>query len=138
MSTRARSTAAGRATWDTRSIGDPADIEKLAALLVKSERPAVLLGWQVWASRGHAEAIEFVRKLNLPAYLNGASRGLLPPGDPHHFNRTRGDAFKAADLILIVGTPFDFRMGYGKRLGLDAAVVQIDQDYRTVGKNRDL
>ncbi len=41
-------------------------------------------------------------------------------------------------MILIVGTPFDFRMGYGKRLCQDATVVQIDMDYRTVGKNRDV
>lgn len=39
---------------------------------------------------------------------------------------------------MIVGTPFDFRMGYGKRLSPDATVVQIDLDYRTVGKNRDI
>jgi acetolactate synthase-1/2/3 large subunit len=135
---KARIPKAGAYRVSTRSIGDPDDIEKLAALLVKSERPAVLLGSQVWASRGHEEAIEFVRKLAIPAYFNGASRGLLPPGDPHHFDRTRSDAFDKADLILIVGTPFDFRMGYGKRLGRDAAVVQIDQDYRTVGKNRDI
>ena len=36
-----------------KSIGDPADIEKLADILVKAERPAVLLGQQVWSSRGH-------------------------------------------------------------------------------------
>jgi acetolactate synthase-1/2/3 large subunit len=29
-------------------------------------------------------------------------------------------------------------MGYGKRLRADATVVQIDMDYRTVGKNRDI
>ncbi len=63
---------------------------------------------------------------------------MLPPGDPHHFHRTRGDAFKEADLIIIVGTPFDFRMGYGKRLRAEATVVQIDMDYKTVGKNRDV
>ena len=45
-------------------------------------------------------------------------------------------AFDKADVIVIVGTPFDFRMGYGKRLGAGATVVQIDMDYRTVGKNR--
>jgi acetolactate synthase I/II/III large subunit len=39
---------------------------------------------------------------------------------------------------VIVGTPFDFRMGYGRRLRADATVVQIDLDYRTVGKNRDI
>ena len=73
----------------TRSIGDPADIEKLADLLVNAERPCILLGTQVWTCRGHEEAIELVRELNIPAYFNGSGRGLLPPGDPHHFNRTR-------------------------------------------------
>ena len=47
-------------------------------------------------------------------------------------------AFDQADVIVIVGTPFDFRMGYGQRLRADATVVQIDMDYRTVGKNRDI
>ncbi len=128
----------GRYRASTKSIGDPADIETLADLLVQSERPAILLGTQVWTCRGHEAAIALLRGLNIPAYMNGASRGLLPPGDPHYFHRTRGDAFKEADVIIIVGTPFDFRMGYGKRLRADAAVVHIDMDYRTVGKNRDV
>jgi acetolactate synthase-1/2/3 large subunit len=122
----------------TRAAGDPADIEKLADLLVSSERPVILLGTQVWTVRGHDAAIELVRALDVPAYFNGAARGLLPPGDPHHFDRTRREGFADADVIVIVGTPFDFRMGYGKRLGRDAKVVQIDLDYRTVGKNRDI
>ncbi|NIP46680.1 MAG: thiamine pyrophosphate-binding protein [Gammaproteobacteria bacterium] len=122
----------------THSLGDPADIEKLADILVNSERPAILLGSQVWTARGHEQAVELVRTLNIPAYFNGSGRGLLPPGDPHHFHRTRRDAFNKADVIVIVGTPFDFRMGYGKRLRTEATVVQIDMDYRTVGKNRDV
>jgi len=121
-----------------RSIGDPADIEKLADILINSERPAVLMGQQVWACRGHEEAISFVRALDIPVYFNGASRGMLPQGDPHHFDRTRSDAFKNADVILIVGTPFDFRMGYGKRISDKAILVQIDLSYATVGKNRDI
>ena len=121
-----------------KSIGDPADIDNLADILVKAERPAVLLGQQVWSSRGHEAAISFVRALDIPAYMNGASRGMLPQSDPHHFDRTRSDAFKNADVILIVGTPFDFRMGYGKRISKEATLVQIDQSYATVGKNRDI
>lgn len=39
---------------------------------------------------------------------------------------------------MIVGTPFDFRMGYGKRISKELKLVQIDMDYRTVGKNRDI
>lgn len=120
-----------------KQIGDPADIEKLADILVNAERPAILLGQQVWAARGHEEAIALLRGLDIPGYFNGASRGLLPPGDPHHFDRTRSLAFSKADVIVIVGTPFDFRMGYGKRISVPT-LVQIDQDYRTVGKNRDV
>ncbi len=128
----------GKYRASARSIGDPADIEKLADILVKAQRPAVLFGQQVWTSQSHHEAISFVRALDIPAYMNGASRGMLPQEDPHHFDRTRSDAFKNADVILIVGTPFDFRMGYGKRISNEATLVQIDLDYSTVGKNRDI
>jgi thiamine pyrophosphate-dependent acetolactate synthase large subunit-like protein len=129
---------AGHYRASTKSIGDPADVERLADILVKAERPCVLLGTQVWTCRGAEAAAEFVRTLNIPAFMNGAARGTLAPGDPHHFHQTRRHAFKEADVIVIVGTPFDFRMGYGKRLSQDATVVQIDMDYRTVGKNRDV
>jgi acetolactate synthase-1/2/3 large subunit len=129
---------AGHYRASTRSAGDPDDVERLADLVVKSERPCVLFGSQVWMSRATDDAIEFARTLNVPAYVNGAARGTFAPGDPHGFNRTRRMAFDKADLIIIVGCPFDFRMGYGKRLRADATVVQIDMDYRTVGKNRDI
>ena len=120
-----------------KSIGDPADIERLADILVNAERPAILFGQQVYAARGHEEAIALLRGLDIPGYMNGASRGMLPPGDPHHFDRTRSLAFSKADVVVIVGTPFDFRMGYGKRIKVPT-LVQIDMDYRTVGKNRDI
>jgi acetolactate synthase-1/2/3 large subunit len=122
----------------TRSLGDVRDIERLADILVNAERPAILYGQQVWAARGHEEAIALLRGLDIPGYFNGGSRGLLPPGDPHHFDRTRGNAFADADVIVIVGTPFDFRMGYGRRISNKLKLVQIDMDYRTVGKNRDI
>src|SRR5579872_3983769 len=121
----------------TKSSGDPRDIERLADILVNAERPAILFGQQVFAARGHEEAIALLRGLDIPGYFNGASRGLLPPGDPHHFDRTRSLAFGKADAVVIVGTPFDFRMGYGKRISVPT-LVQVDMDYRTVGKNRDV
>jgi acetolactate synthase-1/2/3 large subunit len=117
----------GKYRASTRSIGDPNDIEKLADILVNAERPAILYGQQVWTARGHKEAIALLRGLDIPGYFNGASRGLLPPGDPHHFDRTRTQAFANADVLVIVGTPFK-----------DLKLVQIDMDYRTVGKNRDI
>ncbi len=130
--------AAGSYRASTKTIGDPNDIEKLADLLVKAKRPAVLFGQQVWASGSVDACAAFARSLDIPVYANGGARGMMKNDDPHHFDRTRSDAFKKADVILIVGTPFDFRMGYGKRISKDATLVQIDQSYATVGKNRDI
>ena len=128
----------GQYRASVKSIGDPDDIKKLGEILMNSKSPAMLVGSQVFMSRGHQAAIDLARSLNIALYMNGASRGILPPGDPHYFNRTRSSAFKKADVIVIVGTPFDFRMGYGKRISNDATLIHIDQDYRTVGKNRDI
>ncbi|WP_051581625.1 thiamine pyrophosphate-binding protein [Pseudonocardia acaciae] len=135
---QARIPHAGQYRASRRSLGDPADVDRLAALLDGAEKPCILLGNQVWSCRATAEAVDFVRSLNVPAFMNGAGRGTLPPGDPLHFQLARRHAFAEADLIIIVGTPFDFRMGYGRRLSPAAKVVQIDLDYRTVGKNRDI
>jgi acetolactate synthase-1/2/3 large subunit len=135
---KARIPQPGHYRASTKSIGDPAAIEQLAGILVRAQKPCVLFGSQVWTCRGADAAIEFCRTLNVPAFMNGAGRGTLPPGDPHHFQLTRSYAFKNADVIVIVGTPFDFRMGYGRRLPATATVVQIDMDYSTVGKNRDI
>ncbi len=129
---------AGHYRASTKSVGDPAAIEALADLIAHAEKPVVLLGGQVWTSRGSDAATDFVRALDVPAFMNGAARGTLAPGDPHHFHLSRRYGFNNADLIIIVGTPFDFRMGYGRRLPKSATVVQIDMDYRTVGKNRDV
>ena len=128
---------AGHYRASTKSIGDPRDVERLADILVNAERPAILFGQQVWMGQGHREAVALLRGLDIPGYFNGAARGILPPGDPHHFDRTRSMAFGKADAVVIVGTPFDFRMGYGKRINVPT-LVQIDMDYRTVGKNRDI
>ncbi len=128
----------GKYRASVRSICDPQDIDKLADILIHSERPAVLFGQQVWASGSSDEAIAFARALDIPCYMNGASRGMLALGDPHHFDRTRGMVFNQADVVLIVGTPFDFRMGYGKRISKEIKLIQIDLDYRTIGKNRDI
>ncbi len=135
---QARLPRAGSYRASTRSAGDPAAIEQLADLIARSEKPCVLLGNQVWTCRATDAAIEFVRALDVPAFMNGAGRGTLSPGDPMHFQLARRHAFNEADLIIIVGTPFDFRMGYGKRLSPMAKVVQIDLSYATVGKNRDI
>ncbi|MCH9046617.1 MAG: acetolactate synthase [SAR324 cluster bacterium] len=135
---KARIPQPGHYRASTKSAGDPRAVDKLAEILAGSRNPAVLLGTQVWTCRAAEEARTFAKSLNVPIFMNGAGRGTLPPGDFHGFQLARRYAFNKADVIVIVGTPFDFRMGYGNRLRKEATVVQIDLDYRTVGKNRDI
>ena len=128
----------GKYRASIKSQADVESIKQVSEILHVSERPAILFGQQVWQSRSQNEAIDFIEKLQIPAYTNGASRGMIDSKSTYCFDRTRGDAFKDADTIIIVGTPFDFRMGYGSRISKDIKIIQIDQDYTNVGKNRDV
>ncbi|HTV92615.1 MAG TPA: thiamine pyrophosphate-binding protein [Verrucomicrobiae bacterium] len=128
---------AGHYRASTKSLGDPNDIQRLADILSSSTKPCVLLGQQVWTCGASETAREFVERLNIPAFMNGAGRGTLPPDHPLNFQLTRRDAFESADVIVVVGTPFDFRLRYGKSLKAKT-VVQIDMSYATVGRNRDV
>jgi acetolactate synthase-1/2/3 large subunit len=42
-------------------------------------------------------------------------------------------AFRAADLVIVVGTPLDFRVGYGAGINARARIVQIDRDPTRIG-----
>ena len=128
----------GKYRASIKSQADIESIKQVSEILHVSERPAILFGQQVWQSRSQNEAIDFIEKLQIPAYTNGASRGMIDSKSTYCFDRTRGDAFKDADTIIIVGTPFDFRMGYGSRISKNINIIQIDQDYTNVGKNRDI
>ena len=121
----------------TKSIGDPAGIEALADLIVHAKKPAILLGQQVWTCRGTDIAREFVEKLNIPTYMNGAGRGTLGPGPSAELPTDAARCVRRSRPDVIVGTPFDFRLGYGKSVR-SKTVVQIDMSYATVGKNRDI
>jgi thiamine pyrophosphate-dependent acetolactate synthase large subunit-like protein len=129
---------AGKYRASTKSFGYARDVEALAALIAKSRRPCIVHGSQVWTCRATAAAVEFCTKLNLPGYASGAARGTFPPGNPFGFHHTRHHAFDKADLIIVFGLPFDFRIGYGRGLPRDVPIIQVDLDYRTVGKNHDV
>jgi len=121
-----------------RVHGDPVLIEQAAKLLERAERPAILAGSQVWHCRGEKELLSFVEKSRIPTYLNGAARGSLPEDFPFYMIRSRRHALSRADVVMIIGTPFDFRLAYGKRISGDAKIIQVDLDYSELGHNRDI
>jgi acetolactate synthase-1/2/3 large subunit len=92
---------------------DPDALASAARLLSAAERPLLILGSGVWMSDAVEAARHLVAERGLPVIANGMGRGVIPPSDPHLVTRARSTAFREADLVIVVGTPLDFRLGYG-------------------------
>ncbi|MEZ5097244.1 MAG: thiamine pyrophosphate-dependent enzyme [Nocardioides sp.] len=73
----------------------------------------LVLGTDVWADGAEEAALRLVEESGLPALTNGMGRGVVPGGHAQLVTKARGAALKAADLVVVVGTPLDFRLGYG-------------------------
>jgi thiamine pyrophosphate-dependent acetolactate synthase large subunit-like protein len=94
-------------------------IERIARLLGDAQRPVLVLGTDVWADRAEHAALELVEAVGVPTITNGMGRGVVPGGHPLLVTKARGKALNNADLVLVVGTPLDFRLGYGTFGGKD-------------------
>lgn len=92
---------------------DPASVATLAEALANAERPAIIAGSDVYWAGAWDELREVSRSFEVPVFANGLGRGLLPADDPLAFQRTRGVLSARADLVVVIGTPLDFRLGFG-------------------------
>ena len=100
---------------------DRDDLRAIAKLLAEAERPVLVYGSDVWMDRAEEAARDFAETWRLPVIPNGQGRGILPTGHELLVTRARGDAFAQADLVVVIGTPLDFRLGYGWFGGKDGA-----------------
>ncbi|WP_210504132.1 acetolactate synthase [Nocardioides xinjiangensis] len=92
---------------------DPDAVAAVARLLARAKRPVLVLGTDVWADHAEAAALRFVEDLGIPTLTNGMGRGVVPGGHRSLVTKARGAALSGADLVVVVGTPLDFRLGYG-------------------------
>ena len=123
---------------EARSPGDPRQVEAALDLLVRAERPVILGGSSVWWDDAPAALERLASRTGIPVYLNGMGRGCLPPDHPCFFQHSRKEALAAADVVMAVGTPLDFRLGYGAEptFAAGARVIQVDADAAEIGRNR--
>jgi acetolactate synthase-1/2/3 large subunit len=143
-----------------RVAPDPVELEAALALVAAAERPVAVVGSQLRWSREPLETLAaFMEKTGIPTFVNGMARGLVDADGPYFLNRSRKYALKNADLVLIFGTPFDFRVSYGQSekivggtqsgkagtlmlnlaapvIHKDAKIVQVDLDGDEIGRNR--
>ncbi len=99
-------------------------------------RPMVMAGTALKWSEGGPALRRFAEATRIPVFTNGMGRGQLPMNHPQFFNRARKDALANADVVILAGTPLDFRMKYGGSIPADAKIVQLDLDETLIGQNR--
>jgi len=90
-----------------------ADLDQIAGLLRTARRPVLVLGSDVWLGGAEDAARQAAQELRLPVIANGQARGVLPGGHELLVTRARAAALRQADLVIVAGTPLDFRLGYG-------------------------
>ncbi|MEM9133057.1 MAG: thiamine pyrophosphate-binding protein [Actinomycetota bacterium] len=114
----------------------PAQIETAIEVLADAERPMVMAGTALKWSEGAEALRRFVEQVRIPCFTNGMGRGQLPMDHEQFFNRSRKQALSSADVVVLAGTPLDFRMKFGGSIPAGAKIVQLDLDETLIGQNR--
>ena len=121
-----------------RPAADAGAIAQAIEMLLTAERPIVLTGSGIFWSDAAAELREFIDEARIPFFTTPQGRGVVPEDHDLAFLGARGQAFREADVILTVGTRFNFIVSYGHapRFAGDVKVIQIDTDVTEIGRNR--
>jgi len=138
-----------RPTWKVPALADVAtslplaprdpgpQVLDVAERLARAERPVVVIGSQALVNTRSPERLAAaIRHLGVPTYLGGMARGLLGRQDAIQYRHHRGKALKEADLVVIAGFPFDFRLGYGRGISKKATLVAANLSTHDLRKNR--
>ncbi len=106
-----------------RTRADRPDLERVARLIDGARTPVLVAGTDVYFEEAWEEMQHFVEKARLPVFASGMGRGTLPADHPLAFSRARARALDGADVVVVAGTPLDFRLRFGDFGG--AAVVHL-------------
>jgi acetolactate synthase-1/2/3 large subunit len=112
-------------------------LNKVVSLLRDAERPALVIGSQALVNTHDPEPIAAaIENLGIPTWLGGMARGLLGRYNDIQFRHKRSAALKEADLVIVAGFPFDFRLGYGRSISSRATLVAANLSASEMRKNR--
>ena len=122
--------------YRVNAAADAALVAEAAALVAGAQRPMIMAGTGLKWSEGADALRQFAEATAMPVFTNGMARGQISMSHPQFFNRSRGDALAQADLVILAGTPLDFRMKYGNSIPRTAQIIQLDLDETLIGANR--
>ncbi len=112
-------------------------LDQAARLLAKAERPALVVGSQTMVNcQDPAPLAKAIELLGVPTWLGGMARGLLGRTSPQQFRHARGKALKEADVVVVAGFPFDFRLKYGMAFGKKTKIIAANLSAEELTKNK--
>ncbi len=118
-------------------IPDDRDVAAAAQLLAGAVKPVIVVGAQTITRAWEADEVaDALRTLGIPVWLGGTARGLLGADCDHQYRHARGKALKEADVVIVCGFPFDFRLGYGQKIPASTRIVQVNREKAALTKNR--
>ena len=125
---------------EARAYGDPKYIRQVVDILHNAERPMVLAGSDVWWNDASEELRQFVETIDAPVFLNAMGRGSIPSDHPNLGSLGRRYGLVKSDAVILIGTPIDFRLGYGAdtMFPQNPKLVEIMMDAGKIGQNRDI
>jgi acetolactate synthase-1/2/3 large subunit len=113
------------------------DITRLFELLRAAQKPLIIAGTQVYWDNAHDALRELTEQTGIPVFTNGAGRGTLSMTHPNCFKSSRGAALREADVVMLIGTPLDFRLKYGQEdWNPKSKLIQIENDVNELNHNR--
>ncbi len=116
---------------------DQRKIDKAALSIVKAKKPVFLLGNQVTQNKEFLPmCLKSIDKLSVPTFTSGMARGCFGSSDKYFFRHNRKHALKNADVVVTLGIPLDFRLGYGFSINKDATLIAVNKSKEDLNKNR--
>ena len=116
---------------------DQRKIDKAALAIVKAKKPVFLLGNQVTQNKEFLPmCLKSIDKLSVPTFTSGMARGCFGFSDKYFFRHNRKHALKNADVVVTLGIPLDFRLGYGFSINKDATLIAVNKSKEDLNKNR--
>ena len=117
-------------------LPDDQAISRAAEILLRAERPAMIIGKGVRWSEPYAELRRIVDEFEIPFIASPMGRGYLPDDHPRCFNNARGLLQHNADVVLLLGARLDWTFRFGSEIARDAKIIQIDIHEPQIGVNR--
>jgi acetolactate synthase-1/2/3 large subunit len=112
-------------------------LERAVDAIKNAKQPVIVLGSQALVGvKDPARLARALTMLGAPVFLGGMARGLLGRTHELQLRHNRGAALKKADVIVVCGFPFDFRLGYGRGMNRDATVIAANLSAHELRKNK--